>query len=362
MRRSKFMLALLLAFTILIAIPAAFAEEPENDGRLTITLTGRIGLGDTTRWNTQARSLTQVQATQADDWLLGDFTTLFQSDDLTLGCLHMPFVNEDITKPSGSSLYCAPEEAVRFLTAAGVDAVCLADEKVGDFGTAGYTNTQRVLDEAGVLHFGTMETRSGDTFDELLIWLVKDIRIGVVGYENPAERDVAAILERVRLLREHDCSLVIVSVNWGKTDANTPTQANLTIAQELIDGGVDVVWGHGSDTLHPIYYYKGKPILSSLGALCDGYSGAVSTFGAVITLEYDITGETPVLQVMRATPFKTGDRGDYKPFVLQIAKNRKVSMNRLIAQQSKGSLITLPKAFADTETIWIDADGSIRAE
>ena len=39
------------------------------------------------------------------------------------------------------------------------------------------------------------------------------------------------------------------------------------------------------------------------------------------------------------------------------------SMTQIVNYQlTKGSLITLPKAFADTETIWIDADGSIRAE
>ena len=317
MRNKIRFLALLTAMLMIAALPAAWAETPpsseeetiyetmespeeldeSSDGdRLVITLTGRIGLGDTTRWNTQARSLSTVQADKEDDWLLGDFKEQFEKDDLTLGSLHMPFVNEEIRKPSDSSLFNAPEDSVRFLKAAGVDAVCLADASVGDYSTAGYTNTQRVLDEAGILHFGTMDTRAGDTFDELLIWLVKDIRIGVVGYNEPAERDVTNILERVRLLREHGCEIVIVSLEWAKPDANSPNQTSFTIAQELIDGGADVIWGHGSDALHPIYYYKGKPVIMSLGALCDGYSGAVATFGAVITLEYDLTGKSPSLR------------------------------------------------------------------
>ena len=364
MRKGRFALALLLAFMFTIPLCPALGETPETaeESRLVITLTGRIGLGDTTRWNTQPRSLTVVQADKADDWLLGDFKELFTADDLTLGCLHMPFVNGEIRKPSDASLFNAPEEAVRFLTAAGVDAVCLADESVGDYSTAGYANTQRVLDEAGILHFGTMETRAGDTFDELLIWLVKDTRIGVVGYDNPTERDVPAILERVNLLREHGCGIVIVSVEWAKPDANSPTSVSFNLAQQLVDGGADVIWGHGSDALHPIYFYKGKPVIMSLGALCDGYSGAVDTFGAVLHLEYDLTGETPELRVMRTTALKTGKRGEYNPFVLQIEKNRKVGFSKLIPQKSRGDMTAIPKDFADTGILWIEPDGSIRAK
>ncbi len=335
-----------------VEIPAEAGLPEEEDapgsGTLTITLTGHIGLGDTTRWNTQARSLTRVSEGKPDDWLLGDFVPVFTADDLTLGCLHMPFVNEEIPRPDGSSLCCAPEGSVRFLTAAGIDAVCLADDSVDDFGTAGYRNTQRVLDEAGILHCGTLITRSGDIVDELLIWRVKDVRIGVVGYCDPTERTVPEILDRVALLREHGCDIVIVSVEWGDPTAASPKYANLTIGQALIDGGADVVWGHGSNALHPVYLYKGKPIISSLGSLCDGYSGAVATFGAVLTLEYDISGGAPVLTVMRATPFKTGNRGEYRPFTLEIERNRKYTFNLLISRTPRADLDSLPKDFAET--------------
>ena len=360
-RLQALLLALMLAALAFPGLAAADGLDADDPDTLTINLTGRIGLGDTTRWNTNARSLTRVGAEQADDWLLGDFADLFLHDDLTLGSLHMPFINDGIQRPGSGSLNCAPENAVRFLTAAGIDAVSLADDKVSDFGTDGYRNTQRVLSDADILYCGTIETRSGDRFDELMAWTVKNIRIGVVAYSNPSDRTVPAILDRVRLLRQHDCALIIVSLDWGENDATSPTAQNLSIAQRLIDGGVDVIWGHGSDALQPIYFYNGKPIISSLGTLCDGYSGAVATFGAVLTLRYDISGGTPVLREMRATPFKTGDRGVYRPFILGIQRNITYTLNQFIPQRGRENLVTLPREFANTGVVRIEADGTLTA-
>ena len=53
--------------------------EPSDPDFLTITLTGRIGLGDTTRWNTAARSLTLVGAGKPDNWLLGQFAPILSA-------------------------------------------------------------------------------------------------------------------------------------------------------------------------------------------------------------------------------------------------------------------------------------------
>ena len=270
----------------------------------------------------------------------------------------MPFINDSIQKPGGGSLYCAQEHAVRFLTAAGVDVVTLSDERVSDFGTDGFRNTQRILNEAHILHFGTGETRSGDAFDELLIWQIKGLRIGAVAYANPGERTVSAILDRVRLLRQHDCALVIVSLNWADVTSTSPTAQMLTLAKQLIDGGADVIWGVGSDSLQPVYFHHGKPILSSMGALCDGYSGAVATFGAVITLEYDLTGETPALTFMRATPLKTGERGEYAPTLLEQERNRVYALKQLVASREREGLSILPADFTRTGEVWFDGDGN----
>ena len=59
MRKGRFALALLLAFMFTIPLCPALGETPEtaDESRLVITLTGRIGLGDTTRWNTQTGRL-----------------------------------------------------------------------------------------------------------------------------------------------------------------------------------------------------------------------------------------------------------------------------------------------------------------
>ncbi len=328
---------------------------------LTVTLTGHIGLGDSTRWNSQARSLTAVQAPQADSWLFEELAPVFLNDDLTLGVLSMPMCEQDQYTPILSAPMVAPPDAVRFLTEGGIDAVCLATQRLGDYGAAGYQRTQAVLEEAGIPHFGTYRTRQGESFDELLIWKVKDVRIGVVGYSSPSESMLPEILERVQLLREHACDLVIVSLEWASTDATMVTGEQSGLAEALVAEGVDIVWGHGSNELLPAFWCAGKPVIMSAGTLCDGYSGAVGTFGCCFTLTYDISGGTPSLRGIRAIPIKTGNRGEYRPFCLFIDKNRQSVLSKLIASKDRGHLMALPRDFAASGELTVDPEGRISA-
>jgi poly-gamma-glutamate capsule biosynthesis protein CapA/YwtB (metallophosphatase superfamily) len=67
--------------------------------------------------------------------------------------------------------------------------------------------------------------------------------------------------------------IVVVSVHWGTNWGYDVEADQVRFAHRLIDGGVDVVYGHSSHHPRPIEVYSGKLILYGCGDLVDDYEG-----------------------------------------------------------------------------------------
>jgi poly-gamma-glutamate capsule biosynthesis protein CapA/YwtB (metallophosphatase superfamily) len=67
--------------------------------------------------------------------------------------------------------------------------------------------------------------------------------------------------------------LVVVSLHWGSNWGYEVTRQQRALAHRLIDGGVDVVFGHSSHHPRPIEVYRGRLILYGCGDLVNDYEG-----------------------------------------------------------------------------------------
>lgn len=65
----------------------------------------------------------------------------------------------------------------------------------------------------------------------------------------------------------------VVSLHWGPNWGYDVSGAQVRFAHRLIDGGVDLVYGHSSHHPRPIELYRGKLILYGCGDLIDDYEG-----------------------------------------------------------------------------------------
>ncbi|MBW3605672.1 MAG: CapA family protein [Actinobacteria bacterium] len=103
-------------------------------------------------------------------------------------------------------------------------------------------------------------------------WAATDSRPGV--HVLPASPDAAAA-NVVESLRQHKKpgDIAVVSLHWGSNWGYEVTQRQIDVAHALIDGGVDVVFGHSSHHLRPIEVYRGKLILYGCGDSIDDYEG-----------------------------------------------------------------------------------------
>ena len=91
--------------------------------------------------------------------------------------------------------------------------------------------------------------------------------ISVVKVRTQArDSDVASATSAVKALKQH-CDIVIVTIHWGFGSGEDLAEYQLPLARNMIDAGADIIHGHHPHAIHAIGFYRGKPILFSLGTL-----------------------------------------------------------------------------------------------
>ena len=180
------------------------------------------------------------------------------------------------------------------LTAARIDVCVLANNHLLDFGADGLVETLDVLARNGVRTVGAgrtvaqawcpvvVETGRGR---RLLIWAAalpssgvsshgaaRRGRPGVAYLPEPTPAEADHVLDRTRLIRRNT-DVVAVSLHWGSNWGYDVPDAHVEFAHRLVDGGVDVVFGHSSHHPRPVEIYRGHPILYGCGDLINDYEG-----------------------------------------------------------------------------------------
>lgn len=197
----------------------------------------------------------------------------------------------------------APGKAVHYrmspdnigcLTVARTDVCALANNHVLDFGAQGLEDTLAALarnglsgagaghdaDEAArpvlagvqggrrVLFFSAGMESSGIPRH----WAATARRPGVSFLPDLSHRSAAAVAARVRELKRPG-DVAVVSLHWGSNWGYGIGQGQARFAHRLIDGGVDVVYGHSSHHPRPIEVYRRKLILYGCGDAVNDYEG-----------------------------------------------------------------------------------------
>ncbi|WP_417427217.1 CapA family protein [Hoeflea sp.] len=194
------------------------------------------------------------------------------------------------------------------LPAMGLDLVTLANNHLPDYGVPGMRKTRAMIEAQGVSTLGFGETL-GDA-RALHVTEVAGQKVGVfactcltptgmtaaetrpglsplrihTGYEidpwyqmeepgdpsvvrirtRPFDEDLAAMQAAICAARA-TCDIVIVTIHWGFGSGDDLAEYQEPLAHALIDAGADVIHGHHPHAIHPVAFYKGRPILFGLG-------------------------------------------------------------------------------------------------
>ena len=348
--------------------PQKAEQKKTDDNTLLLSFIGDISI-DATQSRVSPICLTNVIREKGYAWPFSLLSDYLQNDDYTFANLEVVLTEREKLKSSKMYNMIAPPDFVNILIEGGIDVVNTVNNHCFDFEEAGYKDTLKTLDEAGVNHFGTIYPGMKQESDILGVAEVKGVKIGMVGMSYPTQntdpnknRDLKRYKQRIEILKnEMGCQLVICSVHWGHEGyMNKIDNWQFRFARELIDAGADAVWGHHPHVLQPVYFYKGKPVMFSTGNILFGLiANNINPATGIFQLHYDLSGETPVLTEFSLVPCETGKRGDYRTFELTEEKDRKTCWKYLTTKKGSNKLENLPASFAETGHIMIAPDGTL---
>lgn len=177
----------------------------------------------------------------------------------------------------GCYAFRTPTALAPRLVEAGFTHLNLANNHANDYGPAGRASTERILDSLGLRRYGPLgrvaldTVRRGDSVTTVAL-------IGFATY--PWAYDLldlarsAAVVDSIRPLAD----LVIVTFHGGSEGVRAlhvpeaaeslghePRGELRRWARAVIDAGADAVVGHGPHVLRGIEFYRGKPVVYSLG-------------------------------------------------------------------------------------------------
>lgn len=276
---------------------------PKNNGPITIAAVGDIMMAS------PYPNDTRMPPNDGAD-LLKEVTPILSATDIAFGNLEGPIVD------TGTSLKCRPGSTKcfsfrtptrygKYLKEAGFDVMSVANNHAGDFGLAGRTSTQKVLDELGIKYAGSLDPPATTAYLN-----VKGKRVAVIGFGHnpgmPNVNDLAGARQLV-LDAQKKADIVIVSFHGGAegTSAqNVPNRAEIFLgenrgnlpafAHTVIDAGADLVLGHGPHVMRGMEMYKDRLIVYSMGNFCTyGWFGlsAETALSEIVEAKLDSDGK-----------------------------------------------------------------------
>lgn len=245
------------------------------------------------------------------------------SANMTMINEEFPFSTRGIPMENKKFTFRIDPKYVKVFHEMGIDVVSLANNHALDYGDEALIDTFATLDEAGIPYAGAGSTKA--RAEEAVFVEAGGRKIGVlsasrvipvVGWniENhqpglfctySSTRMVARIKEI-----EQECDFVVVYVHWGKEYQEYPENYQRELAKKYIDAGADLVVGSHPHVPQGIEYYKGVPIVYSLGNFIFS-ANMVDTYA--VKAIFDQNGEThlqviPVGIAKAYTQELTGDK------------------------------------------------------
>ena len=213
------------------------------------------------------------------------FQDIIDSSDVFMANQEFPFSNRGSAAADKQYTFRLPPERVSLLQEMGLTIVTLANNHALDFGTDALLDTCDTLDKAGIHRVG-----AGADLEEAKRPVTMEIKGKTIGFLGASRvipvgswnatltgpgmlttYDPGVLLEEIRKAKE-TCDFVIVYVHWGIEREEYPKDYQRTLGKQYIDAGADMVIGSHPHVLQGMEYYKGKPIVYSLGNFVFGSS------------------------------------------------------------------------------------------
>jgi poly-gamma-glutamate synthesis protein (capsule biosynthesis protein) len=243
--------------------------------------------------------------------ILSRVATELAAADVALGNLEGPLATTGTRAKGKDVTLLGDPRGVAGLTAAGFDAVGLANNHSLDYGVSALRETMSLLDGAHIAHAGagmsqkaayapaTIVTRSGARVAFLSFSHVVPLGFAAEGSHPGIARSrfhmdrVTAAIRSARA--SHD--FVVVAFHWGTEYQDTPSAEQRADGRAAIDAGADLVVGHHPHVIQGVESYKGRLIAYSLGDFVFDHFSRVTGESFILFAQLD-RGATPKVSIV----------------------------------------------------------------
>lgn len=230
-----------------------------------------------------------------------------------IGNLECPLTTHEQPAAKQFAFRAAPPWA-GWLRRLGFTHVSLANNHTLDQHLTGLRDTYQATHAAGLAPLGYQPDSATGCLPTLLgrdssvaVLAYSEFRTGEAGEGCVCGRDFAALCERLAAYKTlFPQRAVLVYLHWGTEYAGRPTERQRQQARTLIDCGAAAVVGAHPHVVQTVEYYRGRPMLYSLGNFLFDQRGAATNLA--VQADFDLRAGRVVatylrpIQLVRAVP------------------------------------------------------------
>ena len=261
--------------------------------------------------------------------MFNEITQYVKNADLTIGTMETNFTDNSF---SGVGKYNSPIEFLNATKNSGINLVSIAHNHELDYGIDGLNTTVQKIQESGLSVTGLKNNKENENPEFTgLIKDVKGIKIAFLGYTyglsneqelNEEEKSYANIFTEELAKKDleyakENSNFIVVMMHWGNVNESTISDEQNTIANFLIENGVDVILGSHPSVVEPmkiVQNSEGKNVLVaySLGNYISSLKYEDANLELVLNIEITKTSDSDIaiLQRVDYTPIYMLDNGE----------------------------------------------------
>ena len=279
-----------LALEARVVNPAYDASHPTDSTQLTLIMGGDVMFD---------RGIRAIGERNGYDTLIApEITALFKQADIVAVNLEGPIASQQSKtlvngKTTDSFTFTSALAGAQALQNAGVTIVSLANNHIDNFGFAGYIETQKHLNEAGISWFGnpwnstssSMSIRSDlDNDSPITTRITKNgITVAFIGY-HAFQTGIDRVVAEIRRVAAPNV-FVVVMPHWGEEYVKAPSEKMRSQARAFVAAGADAIIGAHPHVIMDQEWVGTVPVYYSLGNLLfDQYFSTDVMTGLVVEL------------------------------------------------------------------------------
>ncbi|MBS1189244.1 MAG: putative poly-gamma-glutamate biosynthesis enzyme [Rhodocyclaceae bacterium] len=233
---------------------------------------------------------------------LAAFAPLLAGADYTIGNLECPIATTGQAIENKIYTFRAHPRVLQILKGR-FHALAVSNNHAGDYGKEAFVETLERLKRSGIPAFGGGRDLAAA---HAPLWIEKGgLRIAVLGYDEYKPRSFEAgpdwpgvawsedsqVIADIRAARAAGADLVIPFMHWGWEKERQPDERQRQLARAMIDAGADLVVGGHPHVTQGAEYYRGRPIIYSLGNFVfDGFEDSDARLGWLLRVTLDRRG------------------------------------------------------------------------